>query len=841
MQNITLDFIQPEEVLEKLDGVSIDSPQTLIQLFCTSTDINELKNIQNYFASTFSQSVIIGTTSDGVINGSQVETDKKTIVTFTKFNQTTLKSTLIEHTDGFNTSFNTGMSLAQELISEDTKLIISFTDGLNTNGEEYAKGITWISPDVVLSGGLAGDNGKLFKTYVFTNSEMSDNGAVGVSLSSKKLQLTTNYSFDWFPVGKELLITKSINNRVYEIEGMSAVDIYAKYMGHELAARLPRVGIEFPLVFEHDGVLVGRAVLLKHDDGSLTFAGNIKEGTKVRFGVGDIEDILKNSSYKTRKMLSELKYKPEAVFIYSCMARRRFMKEYMSDELEVLSNIGAISGFFTYGEFHHEGKSNQLLNETMTILVLSEDHNPLSLVDYKETFTKHEFNIDAHHVMAHLANTVSSELEELNLNLEKRIQESADYIYKQAYYDTLTGLPNRLSLIKKLNVSLGKMIILINIDDFTMINDFYGHEVGDEVLKQLALTLHMLSKENDAQLFKLPSDEFAVIMKIDLNTEAIQERIKNCILHIRSEEFLVANGHYAHVSVTIAAALINDKKTGLINADMTLKLAKGAGKEYMIFNEDLKLAKHYEANINMANTIKNAISSDRIFPYFQPLVDVKRRKIQKYEALVRLDDEKGNILSPYAFLEVSRKIKLYPFITEIMIEKSFSYFKENGFNFSINLSFSDITNEKTREFMFAKIKAYDIASQLTIEILETQENDKVDIVTAFIENVYEVGAAIAIDDFGSGFANFEHMTTMRSDFMKIDGSLIKNIDTDKNARLVVETIIVFARKLGKKIVAEFVHNEAVYKVIEELGIDYAQGYYLGKPEAEVVENFIFPL
>ncbi|MDF1882864.1 EAL domain-containing protein [Sulfurimonas sp. SAG-AH-194-C21] len=841
MKNFTFDFIEPEEVLEKLNGEVFDTPQTLIQLFCTTTNVNELKKIQSFFADTFTHAVLIGTTSDGIINASEVYTDKKSVVTFTIFNQTILRSTLLEHSNTFNNSYETGKSIAQKLLVKDTKLIISFTDGLNTNGEEYAKGISSVSSDVILSGGLAGDNGELHKTYVFTNNEITSNGAVGVSLSGDGLNVKTNYSFDWLPVGKELRVTKAINNRVYEIEGMTTVDIYAKYMGHELAARLPQIGIEFPLVFEVDGVLVGRAVLLKHDDGSLTFAGNIHEGTKVRFGIGDIADILKNISYKTRKILSEVEHKPEAVFVYSCMARRRFMKEYMQDELEILSNIGAVSGFFTYGEFYHEGKCNQLLNETMTMLVLSEEKNTSSFDEYKDSLPEHEFSVDAQHVMAHLANTVSTELAELNSSLEKRIQESADYIYQQAYFDKLTGLPNRLSLIKKLNVSLGKMIILINIDDFTMINDFYGHKIGDEVLKKLAFTLQMLSKEDDAELFKLPSDEFAIITYIESGTDAIQERIINCIRHIRSEEFLVANGHYAHVSVTIAAALINDKKTGLINADMTLKLAKQAGKEYLIFNEDFKLAKHYESNINMANTIKHAISSDKIFPHYQPIIDVKTRKIQKYEALVRLEDENGQLLSPYAFLEVSRKIKLYPFITEIMIEKSFSYFKKNGFNFSINLSFSDITNERTREFIFAKIKEYGIASQLTIEILETQENDNLNIVTGFINNVYEVGASIAIDDFGSGFANFEHMTTMRSDIMKIDGSLIKNIDTDKNARLVVETIIVFAKKLGKKIVAEFVHNEAVYKVIQELEIDYAQGYYLGKPEAAVVEDFIFPL
>ncbi len=841
MKNLTFNFIKPEEVGEKLNGVDVNTSQTLIQLFCTSADINELKKIQTYFAKNYPNAVLIGTTTDGIINATQVYTDKISIVTFSVFSDTILKSTLIKHTNNFNNSYESGVNLAEQLVCDETKLIISFADGINTNGEEFSKGISKVSPDVILSGGLAGDNGELLKTYVFTKDEITSNGAVGVSLSSKTLNVTTNSSFDWLPVGKELIVTKAINNRVYEIDGMSAVDIYAKYMGHEVAEKLPQVGIEFPLIFEVKGVLIGRAVLLKHDDGSLTFAGNIKEGTKVRFGIGDIGNILKNSSYSTRKVLSEMQYKPEAVFVYSCMARRRFMKEYIYDELKILSNIGAVSGFFTYGEFYHEGKRNQLLNETMTMLILSESQSSYSGLDYQEGSLEDEFRIDAHHAMAHLANTVSTELAQLNNSLEKRIQESADYIYKQAYYDTLTGLPNRLSLIKKLNVSLGKILMLINIDDFTMINDFYGHEVGDQVLKRLAFILQMFSQNIDAQLFKLPSDEFAIIMHKEPNNQSIEERIKYCIRAIKSEDFEVANGHQAHVNVTVSAALINENKTGLVNADMALKLAKRVGKEYLVFNEDLKLAKQYESNINMANTIKHAINEDRIFPYFQPIIDVKTKKVFKYEALVRLLNDDEIILSPFTFLEVSRKIKRYSLITEIMIEKSFSYFKKNGLKFSLNLSFSDITNEKTREFIFDKIKEYDIASQLTIEILETQENDNAEVVTEFIENVYTVGASIAIDDFGSGFANFEHMTKMRSDFMKIDGSLIKNIDKDPNARLVAETIIVFARKLGKKIVAEFVHNEAVYKVIEELGIDYAQGYYLGKPEGKVIEKFIFPL
>lgn len=829
IKNLSRSFTTLDELETLLDKDTVkDSSKTLIQLFCADADESVIKQIQLFFKNRYPESTFLGTTTDGVIEGSKVYNDAKNVVTFTSFKDTELKSVLVKHSDYDNDSFCSGKAIAKELCSDETKVIISFADGINTNGEEYLNGINAINSDIVISGGLAADNGNLIKTYIFDKDEIVNNGAIGVALNNKNLNVSTNYTFDWMPIGKEMRVTKAIKNRIYEIDGIAVVDIYAKYMGRELAAKLPQIGIEFPLIFEKDDVSIGRAVLFKHDDGSLTFAGNIQEGTLVRFGIGNVEMILRNSDYHVRSLLNKLQYKAEAVFIYSCMARRRFMNKYIEDELEVLESLGNVSGFFTYGEFFHSQDNNQLLNETMTVLVLSENGELLDCNAKNIIKTKRNFGLNPEHVIAHLANMVSKELAELNESLEQRVKESSDYIYRQAYFNKLTGLPNRLSLIKKLEESVGQILFLINIDDFTMINDFYGHEIGDKVLKKLALILENYVKNENAQVFKLPSDEYAIIMKIEHTQQDIEDKIKKIISIIEEEEFLFS-GHFSHVGVTISAASINNTGSGLVNADMSLKLAKRAGKDFMIFDKDLKLAKQYKNNINIANTIKRAINANGVIPYFQPIIDVVTGKVEKYESLVRLKKEDNEILTPYFFLEISQKIKLYPQITEIMVEKTFSYFCDNGLNFSINLAFNDITNERTRKFIFAKIKEYGISAQLTIEILETQEIDDEDTIYRFIEDVYSHGAKIAIDDFGSGFANFKHMTTIHSDYMKIDGSLIKNIDTDENARLVVETIVIFAKKLKKKTIAEFVHSKEVYEVVKELDIDFVQGYYLGEP------------
>ncbi len=831
MKNTSIPFIDIIELEQELLKEDIeDSSSLLIQVFCASAEYNEVKSIQSYFKNRYPNAVLLGTTTDGVINGTTVYTNTKSIVTFTLFTKTTLHQKMIEHPQSYNGSFETGVEIAKSLHGEDVQLLITFTDGIFTNGEEYLKGISSVDKTLNVAGGMAADNGKLVQTYIFNQEKVISSGAIAVALKSKELHSVKSYIFDWMPIGKKLKISKSIKNRVYEIDNIPVVDIYAKYMGREIANLLPQVGIEFPLMFHKGDVMVGRAPILKHDDGSLTFTGNIEEGEEVQFGVGNIDTILRSGHYQIDKLFSEIQHETQAVFIYSCMARRRFLGSYIENELQKLQSLGGVSGFFTYGEFFHSAESNQLLNETMTIVTLSE--SATYSCPWKNKVEESEFRTDSEHVVAHLANIVSKELAELNEDLEKKIQKSSEYIYKQAYFDKLTSLPNRLSLIKKLDESIGEVLFLINIDDFTIINDFYGHTIGDQVLVKLAAILKKCAKEKNATVYKLPSDEYAIIMDIEHNRSVIELEIKHILETVEKENFLFS-GHFAHVSVTISAAFINKDKTGLINADMTLKLAKKARKDFMIFEKDLMLAQQYEKNIRTANMIRDAISNDKIIPYFQPIFDTTTLKVEKYEALVRLVKD-DTVLTPYHFLDISQKIKLYPQITEIMVEKTFSMFELNGENFSINLAFSDITNHKTQDMIFKKIVEHNIARQLTIEILENQVIEDDLIMFEFIDKVYSLGAKIAIDDFGSGFANFEYMTKIRSDYMKIDGSLIKNIATDNNARLVVETIVVFAEKLGKKTVAEFVHSKEVYNVVKEIGIDYVQGFYLAEPSPMLI-------
>jgi len=834
MKSSSISFLNLEELEKSVKQKQIeDNPKTLIQIFTAFANKEEIQNIQYFFQKQFPKAKLIGSTTDGIIDGLKVYDATKNLAVFSHFNNTEIESSFIKLSKN-NNSFNGGQTLANNLIKKNTKVLIAFADGLNINGEEFLKGISLVSSNITISGGLAGDNGNMKVTYVFDKENILSNGAVAVALNNSNLYVKTEYSFDWTALGKKLKITKSVKNRVYEIDGIPAVDIYAKYFGHELASKLPNVGIEFPLIFNKDSVEIGRAVLSKHPDGSLTFAGNIPEGTLVRFGIGNIDRVLQNINYNVEKLMEELRYKPESIFIYSCMARRRFLGKNVKNELKVLEQLGTVYGFYTYGEFFHSNNNNQLLNETVTLLSLSESKNSMHKHLEKSSFESEKRVLRAEHAVANLANTVSNELEDLNTNLHKRIKKHTDLIYNQVYFDKLTQLPNRLSLIKEMKDNIGKTIILINIDDFTTINDFYGYLIGDKILKFLRDILQKTLIDESPKIYKLPSDEFAIIVDLSCTKQNVDILIKKIFQFMENQHFTI-NQNTIHFTVTISAAMINKEQTGLANADMTLKLAKKSRKDYMIYKEDMKLSEQYEANLLMAKRIKEAIAEDRIIPFFQPIYDAKTLKIEKYEALVRLKTKEGKIISPFHFLGISQKIKVYPQITEIMINKTFELMSKTGANCSVNLDFDDIYDAKTKKMFFDKIQEYNIAKQLTVEILENQEIADEEQFNEFINNLHKLGVKIAIDDFGSGFANFEHIAKINSQFIKIDGTLIKNIDKDITSRLIVETIVIFAQKLKQKTVAEFVHSKEVYDIVQEIGVDYIQGYYFAEPKAELVD------
>ncbi|MEA3553404.1 MAG: FIST N-terminal domain-containing protein, partial [Campylobacterota bacterium] len=401
----------------------------LIQIFTSHNDKNYILTLIDNILLYLPNAKIIGSTTCGEISN-RGSINNSTVISFSIFEQTRIETNLVS----FNqSSYLTGQNLLSSFnnSNEDLKLLITFTDGLNTNGEEFLKGITSINENIVISGGMAGDNSKFEETFVFTQDEITSKGSVGAALYNKNLNIHTDYSFNWETVGKKHIIEKSEKNRVYKIAGMTTVDFYKYYLGDDIGRLLPAIGIEFPLVIKRDGINVARAVLSKHDDGSLSFAGNIKEGSEVQFGHGDVQMIINKGLENVKSIID---HPIESIFIYSCMARRALLKNDINLEILPLRELAPISGFFTYGEFYHncskDGCSNQLLNQTMTIIGISENTKIIDKIT-PNIFSNNppkvdDINLHRTQALSILIERTTKELEELNKDLEQRVDKEVE-------------------------------------------------------------------------------------------------------------------------------------------------------------------------------------------------------------------------------------------------------------------------------------------------------------------------------------------------------------------------------------------------------------------------------
>ncbi len=433
--------------------------------------------------------------------------------------------------------------------------------------------------------------------------------------------------------------------------------------------------------------------------------------------------------------------------------------------------------------------------------------------------------------MQHSIMQYSKQQKDINKYLEEKVDEKTQELRKQLYTNTLTGLPNRRSLLHDINNYHDGALLVVNIDDFKEINDFFGQAVGDRVLISFSNKLsEMITKESNITLIHISGDEFALFFTKKPSKNEFVQFATTLLKKVEKMIFYHENNELS-LRVTIGGAY--QLQEALEKADIALKSAKKEGKDFLLYDETLNVEQQYKNNMEWTKKINLAIENDKISAFFQPIFDNKTNKLVSAECLIRLIDDDNNIITPYHFLTIAKKSKLYSKLTKIMIQKSCQYFEHLDCDFSINLSVEDILDIEITEYILHSIKKYNVTKKIIFELLETEGIENYEEVSFFINEMKSLGCRIAIDDFGSGYSNFEYLLQLNIDYIKIDGSLIKNLDIDRNAQIVVETIVSFAKKLNILVIAEYVHNEDIYTKVKELNIDRSQGFFLAEPKNSI--------
>ncbi|MDQ7042260.1 MAG: GGDEF domain-containing phosphodiesterase [Sulfurimonas sp.] len=396
----------------------------------------------------------------------------------------------------------------------------------------------------------------------------------------------------------------------------------------------------------------------------------------------------------------------------------------------------------------------------------------------------------------------------------------------------ISNIPNNVDLISKLKENKKINYFLINVDNFSNINSAYGYEIGNDVLGQVLNYLNM-AKPTSSTLYRFSADKFVLLDERDLDVNELTS-ISEAILSFFSQADIVIE-HHSEFKVSLSIGISCAKGlSNITQAEIAIdELRKMRRHHFYIYDAESAYVKEQEQKVYWALKIKEAVVDESLIAYFQPIINNTTQKIEKYECLVRIENE-DKIISPYLFMDAARITGNISYITKAIIRQSFEKFSKTNFDFSINITGEDLLLDFLEFYLLKNAQKYNIdPSRVVLEMLEDITSLDKGTTLAQLNSLREKGFQIAIDDFGAENSNMSRLLELKPDYLKIDGSFIKNIVTDENSIIIVESIVFLCKKSGIKVIAEYVHNKEVQEKVKALGIDYSQGYYFSEPKPDI--------
>jgi len=426
----------------------------------------------------------------------------------------------------------------------------------------------------------------------------------------------------------------------------------------------------------------------------------------------------------------------------------------------------------------------------------------------------------------------------------KLAEEKLNY---QSSHDELTGLVNRREFERRAEELLASVVdgrsehaaCYIDLDQFKVVNDTCGHAAGDELLRQLGALLKKSIRKGDT-LSRLGGDEFGVLIK-NCSTED-SFKVASYIKSIIEDYRFIYEGQSFRVSASMGLVPIFDAKTTLSilmkNADAACYLAKDYGRNRIhIYNENDEDLTQRHGEMQWVNRIQEALAENRFCLYAQSIELLKDSNKPHYELLVRMQDVNGGIIPPGAFLPAAERYNLIVQLDLWVIDKIFCLLHLNPsfldkVNFvSVNLSGHSLTDESVLAFIILKFRQYKIdGKKFCFEITETAAITHIVMAERFILELKKLGCKFALDDFGSGLSSFGYLKNLPVDFLKIDGIFVKSLVEDKIDYAMVKAINEIGHIMGMQTIAEFVESEGIKEILSKLGVDYAQGYCIHRPQ-----------
>lgn len=413
-----------------------------------------------------------------------------------------------------------------------------------------------------------------------------------------------------------------------------------------------------------------------------------------------------------------------------------------------------------------------------------------------------------------------------------------------AMHDALTDLPNRNAMHRALEHALESgtpgALLIMNFDHFKYVNDNFGHRTGDQIMSGVSSVVREIVTRQNGEVYRIGGDEFAIHLPDALRAEAVQvaERVQLALRHYRLQvaEGRIVSSITASIGIGVYPFHGETLRLLLTNVDVSMQQAKDLGRSrYAVFDPDSGSLRKTHQRIHWAKQLRDALDDDRIVLFSQPIVRLSDRKTAHHEVLLRIQDANGDYLSPAAFMDVAEATGIVKEIDLRVVEKVLAHITASGLaganaHYFINLSGLSMSSQDwVDRFMAMLAESKVLPNQLGFEITETAALSDIEVAIRFIRRLKAIGCRIALDDFGSGFSSFYYLRQFDADYVKIDGSFIRDLAGDHGSRLFVKALNDVALGLNKQVIAEWVEDAAAVQLLESMGTQFAQGYYFHKP------------
>ncbi|WP_375751904.1 EAL domain-containing protein [Vibrio sp. HN007] len=825
MNNYSFVVACQRELVSQLGNISISSESSYFAQICSTQSAETALSLSATLTEHIDGIEVIGHSTSHYIHDAKVS-NQGTLIILTELKNASISSTLLQLSES-NLQIEDSLLLTENLdIQKYTKAVISFADNIDSKDSGLFASFNNITPTIPVAGGVSQLNE--FGSWVLLNNHVANKAIVAVALHGSDLYARHGGFIEWNPVGRTFEVTQVEGNKVLTLDHRSCSDLYQHYLGDGKKLSLYELK-SFPLM---RGDRINQDICIPEsiaEDGGIRFSGHLQQGDHVRLCYNHPSLTLEQVQLESEQLLQDC---PDIVFVYNCSSRLNFAEG--DKELRQFASVALTEGSYFSGEFYRASQQ-KVLHHSLTYLTIREGEP-----NYVTDTVRQSINRDKITPLFSLIHNAISDVDRMQKGMEQRMREQARRLTESYRLDHRTSLPNRIALKEHLSkMSRNGYLITMKLMNFRQINEKYGYRIGDQLLMDIShYGRKQIQKLYPAiDLYSIGIGEWAIIVSSDNDTGAVLTKFYEFVEEFEQINFRpIGLSEMDHISVSLNAGVISAEDFPLLSADELLiksiearRWAKEHNRHVCNVKDIQSKADERQSQLNWLSVVSRAILRNQVRTYVQPIVQTHNHNQYSQECLVRIV-ENGKVISPGQFLPIIEGTHLYTRLSRQMITNTFNLMSTKTGNFSLNLNPQDLVSDKTVTLLEQQILSLDNPERVGLEVLETEEIKDYGRVREVCNHLQSLGAKLIIDDFGSGYSNIDEIIKLEPQIIKLDGSLIKNMDKDVKQREVTRALVNLCQVFGAKTVAEFVHNQEIAMISEDLGFDYLQGYYFGEPK-----------